>query len=711
MSETGGTSRAPRRRKSTRPAHDRKRPIARDPERTLSRPATALRSALAVAQVDFKALLRDRRALFSAFVLPILLYPILFLGNSWLERVSKETLSARNVRIALELSAMPAQDAQRMEELLGQQTPIEISHIDGSALLALGTELETGATVSADERKAAHRVLGDKADLLVLARPLSGNPAYALRTYFDGQTDIGNEAERRAGVSIDTLQHELFTTRVRAILGADPAHGLDAEPVDVASAADQSGATLGRFLPLLAVFVLLAGASYAALSAFAGERESGTLETLLVQPVTSRSIVTGKFVAVLVVAIAALVLNAGSVLVSLQLGLGTLPGGSPGHGLILDGGRLFGAAFLFLPAAVFLCAVLCLVCGRARTFREGQQLLLPLLLVAILPVIPATQSDVALDPLLAAVPLCGPALALRDALRGDVSLGLFAWMFVAQCIWAVLALSRLSTLLDAEKVVQGVENEAESQARNLQSRVAIRWAIVGVFAVYLIGATLQSWNIVWGLAATLWLVLLPLAILAARGTAHRAHESLSRALWIRLPHPLHALGALLLAPAMTVFALKLFEWQQHVLPMPSSQGEVTLFAGAPGEHTLALLLLIALSPAICEELFFRGALLSGLRRDLPAWKIVAFEMLFFGAVHMSIYRFAPTAILGGLLAWITLRSRSILPAMLLHATYNGMLVLKEDKGLAFDATWNAALWAGAVLGVFLLTWRHIRRES
>src|SRR6185295_4382420 len=151
----------------------------------------------------------------------------------------------------------------------------------------------------------------------------------------------------------------------------------------------------------------------------------------------------------------------------------------------------------------------------------------------------------------------------------------------------------------------------------------------------------------WGLVATLWLVLLPLALLSARGTAQRAHESVRTALWLRFPRPLHALAALLLAPGMTLVAEKLFEWQQRVMPMPSNQGDVTLFPGAPGEHTIALLLLIALSPAICEELFFRGALLSGLRRDLPAWKVIAFEMLFFGAVHMSIYRFAPTAILGG----------------------------------------------------------------
>jgi len=362
--------------------------------------------------------------------------------------------------------------------------------------------------------------------------------------------------------------------------------------------------------------------------------------------------------------------------------------------------RLLFAAVLFLPAAVFLCAVLCLVCGRARTFREGQQLLLPLLFLSILPVLPATQGDVSLDALLAAIPLCGPSLALRDALRGQVALGLSAWMFVAQSAWAWWALSRLAKLLDAERVVQGVENEAETEARNIQSRIATRWAIVAVFAVYLVGATLQKWNIVWGLAATLWLLLLPLALLSARGTARRARESIGEALWIAPPRIVHALGAVCLAPALALAAKVLFEWQQRVLPMPSTQGDITLFQGDPGDHTWAMLALVALSPAICEELFFRGALLSGLRRDLPAWRAVAINAFFFGAVHMSIYRFLPTAILGAVLALLTLRARTIWPAVILHASYNGLLVLEGENVLAIRPVFAFAAVIGLAAFLF-----------
>lgn len=695
-----------------RPRRDRTPPRTHDAHgsgggRTLSQPCSLWRAAGAVLRTEISGLLRDRRALFSAFVLPTLLYPFLFLSNSWLQKVSKDTLDGRSVRVALDLRVLASADAERLRALIARESPIELVDVDATALLALGTNLETGATVSSEERSLVEHIVPAQGDVLVVARALSGPPHTALRTYFEGRTDIGNEAERRARKAIGVLRTELGSKRVRDILGDDPAHGLDAHSVDVATEAQKSGATLGRFLPLVLILVLLAGASYAALAAFAGERESGTLETLLVQPVDARAIVGGKFAAVLLVGVVTIVLNAGSVLLSLQLGLGSLPGTQLGKSLVLDGGRLLEAAFLFLPAAVFLCAVLCLVCGRARTFREGQQLLLPLLFVSILPVLPATQGDIALDPLLAAVPLCGPSLALRDALRGQVSFGLMAWMFVAQCAWAALALSRLSTMLDAEKVVQGAENEAESEARSVQSRVAIRWAVVAVFSVYLIGATLQKWNLAWGLAATLWLIVLPLALLSGRGTAARARESLTGSLWLGPPRPLHALGALLLAPGLVFVSTQIFDWQQRVLPLPSAQGDVTLFQGDPRDHTLSMLLLVALSPAICEELFFRGALLSGLRRDLSTWKIIALEMFFFGAVHMSIYRFAPTAIMGGILASITLRARSLWPAMILHAAYNGMLVLEQDTPGSLAPAWA---WLG-ILGAALCVVRAAPRPS
>ena len=116
-----------------------------------------------------------------------------------------------------------------------------------------------------------------------------------------------------------------------------------------------------------------------------------------------------------------------------------------------------------------------------------------------------------------------------------------------------------------------------------------------------------------------------------------------------------------------------------LLPLPSRLQHGNLLQDLAELPLAPRLFLLAISPAICEELFFRGALLSGLRRDLRVVPCLAWQALLFGAAHGSIYRFVPTALLGMVLTSIVLRSRSLLPAILLHAAYNTVLLWEVDS--------------------------------
>lgn len=655
----------------------------------MKRPALPARAWRFVLATELLGLARDRRALFAGLVLPALLYPLLFLGQGWLERVGRETLEAQEVRVSVELSAASEALAARLAARVALEVPIVIDTLPPGSCDAIEGELQIGTPASWQrERQLVTQLLGPDGDLLLYALPDPDVPGRTLvRLHFDGADETSQEAQKRVEQALETLKTELETELYGELFGGDPAAAWLSESRDLASEEDLGGALIGRLLPLIAVLVLLSGGSYAALSAFAGEREAGTLETLLVQPVPSLALVWGKFGAVLATGVLTLALNTASLSACALLGLGSLPGGEAAVGG-LGVGRILAAALFLVPVCLFLCAVLCLVCGQARSFREGQHYVLPLSLLAMLPTAIALRPEVELDAFLACVPLAGPALAFREAMVGSLAPlpGLLA--FGSTLVYAALALRQLGGLLDGEKVLASQSGVAEMGLRRVQSRVALAWGWAGVFAVYLIGGLLQSWRVLPGLLLTLW-VLLPIgAWLSARGTARRARESLPRTLGLRLPAAHHALGALLLAPALAVLAARGIEWQQKVLPLPSSMTDAGVL---PEELTslsgIWLFLVFALSPGVCEELFFRGAVLSGLRRDLPAWKVVAWQALLFGAVHASIYRFFPTAVLGALLAAITLRSRSLFPAMIVHIAYNGTLVLGaehlpgHDRGL------------------------------
>ena len=82
-------------------------------------------------------------------------------------------------------------------------------------------------------------------------------------------------------------------------------------------------------------------------------------------------------------------------------------------------------------------------------------------------------------------------------------------------------------------------------------------------------------------------------------------------------------------------------------------------------------LFIALMPAICEEMTFRGMILSGLIRRAKPWTAILVTAFLFGIFHLSIYRFLPVFLIGTAAGFLVWRANSILPGMLLHMLVNG----------------------------------------
>ncbi|MFT7478218.1 MAG: sodium transport system permease protein [Gammaproteobacteria bacterium] len=632
---------------------------------------------LAVMACELRQLVRDGKALFAAVVLPALLLPLMFLGQDSLENLSRKTLAAREVQIVLDLESGQRGVVERFRDLLAERAPILLSEVDAGPL----AERNQAATpLSSEEvREQVERIFSAGAELLVTAEsvPLGDADAAPLGTrfhlYFDVKDDSGREARQRAQACLDELAESLELERRGELLGIDPALGLSFDVVDVASEAEASGAALGRMLPLFAIFILIAAGSYTALAAFAGERESGTLETLLVQPVPVATIAWGKYLAVLVTGLVALACNLASLQVCISLNIGSLPGLGDSSGL--DFGRLL-AGLVYLPGCVLVCALVCLVCGRARTFREGQMTILPALLFALVPTAIASQPELEMDLLLAAIPLTGPALALRDALRGQLSLGPVLMMFASHALWCWLLLSRLASILDAEKVLSSGNTKAELHQRRTVSRRALHFGFGSVLATYMIGGTLQGKSLFWGMTAQFW-VLLPLIIWACtRGMSRLSGKSSSAVLGLCAPKPLHLIGSLCLIPGLAWLAANFGAWQQSVLPLP--QGALdnpALVEAITGFGLWKLLFLMAISPAIWEELLFRGAVLFGFRHDLGRTRALLLQAALFAAAHASVYRLAPTFVIGLLLGDLRLRTRSLWPPMLLHAGYNGLLVL------------------------------------
>ncbi len=211
-----------------------------------------------------------------------------------------------------------------------------------------------------------------------------------------------------------------------------------------------------------------------------------------------------------------------------------------------------------------------------------------------------------------------------------------------------------------------------------------------------------------GLAVTLWgLVLVPALVyplvvkvpfretLALRGTRGRNY-----------------LFVVPLAVSVAVLVTAYMKLQDEVLQSPREIEELFReFFGQEPLGTVPALLLFAVSPAICEELLWRGTFQGELEpRGRPVTTALLVG-LFFGMFHQSIYRLIPTGLLGAILAVVRQRTGSIVPCMLLHGLYNGGLFLLfragaagrlEDIGALMGSPWvvvaaaaviPASLWA------------------
>ncbi|MDC0160301.1 CPBP family intramembrane metalloprotease [Gemmatimonadales bacterium] len=140
--------------------------------------------------------------------------------------------------------------------------------------------------------------------------------------------------------------------------------------------------------------------------------------------------------------------------------------------------------------------------------------------------------------------------------------------------------------------------------------------------------------------------------------------------------------------------------QAFVLPVPWEllEGMEDLVTAETATRLLWLLILLAFTPAICEEIVFRGVLLSGTLK-LDPWRIILLNGFVFGVFHLSFAtatRFLPTALLGMVITWSVWRTGSMWIGVLMHFINNGAIVFLASipalKQIVFDPEMSPSVW-------------------
>jgi sodium transport system permease protein len=448
---------------------------------------------------------------------------------------------------------------------------------------------------------------------------------------------------------------------------------------------------LVRVFPFVLVTWALAGALYPAVDLCAGEKERGTMETLLISPASREEIVWGKFLTIWVFSAATALLNLASMTVTAWQFSGILPQA------VLRPAALLWCIVLVLPLSAFFSAVCLAVGAYARSSKEGQHYLMPLFLVTMPLMFLTLAPGVELGPFYSLVPVTGVALLLQKLMAASsqdqvpwlyflpvlAPMVLYGWLALR---WAIEQFKREEVLFrEAERLDIGlwlrhVFRDKDTVASTGQAMfcfaliVLLHWISLGFGS----RMSLLSRNAIGLLAFVATPTLFMALLLTTRP---------GQALALRLP-PVRALlmaallAILLLAPLseVTLCVLRQFPGLMQLLaehnPLTGELQALGHESRGPASVSALLryLLVLAVLPAVCEELAFRGFILGGLRRRFQPWMAVLISSFLFALHHFNVFQFVPTFILGvvlGLLAW---RSGSVLPGMVFHALHNGLLI-------------------------------------
>ncbi|MEX2393868.1 MAG: ABC transporter permease subunit, partial [Actinomycetota bacterium] len=594
--------------------------------------------------------IRDRRTLIMTLVLPIVLYPLMFIfmGSIISSNVSR---------------------AEREQPTVAVWGNIEDGAV-GEVDEELDAKIERRLEVPDDAERLAHQLIrGEKVQLVIAADD-------GLRLYYSSVEPRSRQAHQRAAEILETLELQ-----------------------DVSTAAERGGDIAGRFVPMLMLVMITGGATFAAIDLTAGEKERGTMQTLLVAPLRPVEMVAAKYLTVVIVALASAALNIGGMAFAIgrqTSAFADLEGTSTAFSLSpTDYLRVLA---VFIPAAMVIAGVVMVVSVFARTYREAQSYANPILIVVILAGI-SSMSEIDASPAIAFVPLLNIVMLLRDLLKGTLAGSFLASVLIANVVYAAGAIVLTARVFESEQVLLGGERPwRDVWARKLgravpTGRGAIAFAVVLVVIAYYGSLFASKLDFVPSLLfVQLGLLLGPALIFIVL-----ARFSVKDTLWLRPPTGTRAVGAFLVAGGGWSVALVVASVMAAVFPATASyfeQLEGILGFGTAGLPFGAKLALLALLPAICEEVCFRGVVLSGLRSTGTAAGAVVGSALLFGLFHVSPYHAVPAASLGALFAVTVLATRSIVPGVVGHLIANGLAVVSDGRQ---PEPWMVAAGLGAVV--------------
>ncbi|WP_437225087.1 ABC transporter permease subunit/CPBP intramembrane protease [Planctomicrobium sp. SH661] len=564
---------------------------------------------------------------------------------------------------------------------------------------------------------------------------------------------VHNSANEKSEIAYQRLRHAiqnweqvLLEHRLQSAgLPLSLPHPVPMTKVDLAEESQLAANVWSKIFPALLVIMSVTGAFYPAIDLGAGEKERGTMETLLISPASRTEIVFGKFLTVMVFSLSTALLNLCSMGFTgkhMLTAIGTAKSNALGDLSFPPWESLMWVVLLAIPLAALFSALSLSLAMFARSSKEGQYYLTPLLLVTMGLTMFCLNPAVELNAYYSVLPVTGPALLLKALLLGNLETQVLLYalpVLVTSCGYSALALWWATEQFNREDVLfreserfelglwlKHLLREKESTPSFAEGAVCF---VIIALLQFLFLTSMQGSPEFLDTPSKLVTVQL-IYLIATVGApplfmAVLLTTDIRKTLKLTLPSWQMLAAGIVLAFSLQPLALQLMTWLDPFFPpLPPGAKQLLEAMGTDSVPLWLTLLAFAVGPAVCEELAFRGFILSGLQRSGRRWLPIVISALLFGVIHMIPKQQFNAALLGIVLGLLAVRSGSQLPGLVFHFIFNGTQVLatrltsahlqgpvaqwivslkESDEGAQLQFQWPTLIVCG-IISALLIIW-------
>ncbi len=698
--------------------------------------------------------LRDRRTLFMIVVLPLLLYPAMGLGTmnmaitlheqprevlilgaanlpdtpalldgrgihaDWLPGAGDNASNSKNAEslIVLHDGPVSTRDAEgpppterKIEgaEQAGERLESKLEAARKLNAARLKAQVESGDSHS----EMLNRAFRDSGiDVLVIVpdgfasslqatrkaiaarQPLPDYPGIVVIS--NGANEKSGPGGRRVQEALASWERALLRDRLNAAgLPEDVHRPLKLLSIDVAEQQQVAASIWSKLFPTLLILMTVTGAFYPAIDLGAGEKERGTMETLLICPAYRSEIVLGKFFTVMLFSCGTAVLNLISMGItgSYFAKVIAVKGQMAGATVPPSASAVFWLVVLMVPIAALFSALCLGLATFAKSSKEGQYYLTPLLMVTLGLTLFCLFPAVEITPLYSVLPVINVALLLKGLLLAPVtaqSLHVYILpVLISSAGYSLMALWWAIELFGSESVLFRAAERVSPRLWlkqvfvNRSSIPTFGWAITGFAAIMLLQFAFMGVAGKFTPLAALALQQVCIIALPAVLLTLLVARSPVQTLGLRMPGVKYLVAAITLPLVMHPLSLELMGAMSWFFPeLPPALVEALLRMKDDTTPLVTTLAVFALAPAICEELAYRGFVLSGLGSSGRTGLAIVGSSMAFGIMHMIPQQVFNASLLGLVLGLIAVRSGSLLPGVIFHLIYNSLSVLHQRFG-------------------------------